>query len=113
MIKQAGFLAALLAVAPAWADHGAPVAGQPLIIDVRTEAEYRESHVREALNIPYDQIAGRIAAVAPDRNAPIGLYCRSGRRSGIAEQALRRLGYRHVENKGSLDDMRHSGFRTD
>ncbi|MBL8250543.1 MAG: rhodanese-like domain-containing protein [Candidatus Competibacter sp.] len=113
MIKRAGFIAALLAAAPAWADHGAPVAGGPLVIDVRTEAEYRQGRVREALNIPYDQIAGRIAAVAPDRDARIDLYCRSGRRSGLAEQTLRRLGYRHVENKGGLDDMRRNGFQTD
>lgn len=113
MIKPAGCLALLLTVCPAWAEHGAPVAGQPLVIDVRTEAEYRQGHVRGALNISYDQIAGRIAAVAPDRDAPIDLYCRSGRRSGIAEQTLRGLGYRRVENRGSLDDMRHSGFRTD
>lgn len=113
MIKQAGFLAAMLAVSPAWADHGAPVAGQPLVIDVRTEAEYRQGHVRGAINIPHDQIAGRIAAVAPDRDAPIDLYCRSGRRSGIAERALRGLGYRRAENRGSLDDMRRGGFQTD
>ncbi|MGB2683277.1 MAG: rhodanese-like domain-containing protein [Candidatus Competibacter sp.] len=114
MIKPAVWLALLLTVFPVWAEHGGlPVAGQPLIIDVRTEAEYRQEHVREALNIPYDQIAERIAAVAPNRDTPIALYCRSGRRSGIAEQTLRQLGYRQAVNQGSLDDMRRGGFRTD
>ena len=106
-------LALLLWVSPVMAEHGSPVAGQPLVIDVRSEAEYRQEHVREALNIPHDEIAGRIAAVAPDRATPIALYCRSGRRSGIAEQTLRRLGYRQIENRGGLDDMRRDGYRTD
>lgn len=106
-------LALLLWASPVMAEHGWPVAGQPLVIDVRTEAEYRQEHVREALNIPYDEIAGRIAAVAPDRATPITLYCRSGRRSGIAEQTLRRLGYRQIENRGGLDDMRRGGYRID
>ena len=114
MMKQAGFLAALLWVVPALADQsGPPVAGQPLVVDVRTEGEYRQGHVREAVNIPYDQIAQRIAAFAPDRDARIVLYCLSGRRAGIAEQALRQLGYDRIENKGSLGDMRRAGYRTD
>ena len=60
-----------------------------------------------------DEIAGRIAAVAPDRDRRIVLYCRSGRRSGIAEQALRQMGYRQVENKGGLNDMLQNGYQTD
>ena len=114
MIKQAGFISVLLLAVPALADHGGlPRPGEPVVIDVRTGGEYRQGHVREAVNIPYDEIAQRIAAFAPDRDARIVLYCRSGRRSGIAEQTLRQLGYGRIENKGSLDDMRREGYRTD
>lgn len=99
----------------AQADHGGgpPAPGQPLIIDVRTRDEYRQEHVRQAVNIPYDEIADRIAAFAPDRDARIVLYCRSGRRSGVAEQTLRQLGYRQIENRGGLNDMQRNGYRTD
>lgn len=45
-----------------------------------------------------------------DRTAPLVLYCRSGRRSGVAEQTLRRMGYRQIENKGGLGDMQRSGY---
>ena len=97
----------------ALADHGGPPApGQPLVIDVRTLGEYQAAHVREAVNIPYDEIAGRIAAFVPNRDARIVLYCRSGRRSGIAEQTLRKLGYQQVVNGGGLDNMLHNGYRT-
>ncbi len=98
---------------PAFADHGGPPpSGQPLIIDVRTTNEYQQGHVRQSVNIPYNEIAQQIAHVAMDRDTRIVLYCRSGRRSGIAEQTLRQLGYRQVENRGGLHDMQRSGYRT-
>ena len=114
MNKQTWFLATLLFVVPAWADHGSPpVPGEPLVIDVRTAGEYQQAHVRQAINIPYDEIANRIAVFAPEHDARIVLYCRSGRRSGIAEQTLRQMGYSRIENRGSLNDMLRGGYRTD
>ncbi len=113
MHQWTGLLAGLLFSVPALADHGGPPAsGEPLIIDVRTLDEYQREHVRTALNIPYNEIVNRIAAVAPDRNSRIVLYCRSGNRSSIAEQALRQIGYRQIENKGGLGDMLRSGYQT-
>ena len=113
-LNAAGFLAAILACSVVLAETGgAPVAVQPLVIDVRTASEYQQAHIRQAVNVPFDQIADRIAALAPDREARIVLYCRSGRRSGIAEQTLRQLGYRQVENHGGLDDMRRNGYPAD
>ena len=114
MNKQTWLLAALLFVVPAWADHGGPpVPDQPLVIDVRTAGEYQQAHVRQAINIPYDEIANRIAVFAPEHDTRIVLYCRSGRRSGIAEQTLRQMGYSRIENRGSLNDMLRGGYRTD
>lgn len=111
-LKLAAML--LLFSTPVQADHGSLSApGQPLIIDVRTATEYQQEHIQESINIPYDEIAGRIAAFAPERDVRIVLYCRSGRRSGLAEQTLRQLGYRQIENRGGLNDMQRSGYRTD
>ncbi|MEZ5585346.1 MAG: rhodanese-like domain-containing protein [Candidatus Competibacteraceae bacterium] len=114
MKKIVGLLATLLFSVTALADHGgAPTPGQPLVIDVRTVGEYQDEHVRKAINIPYDEIAARINAFAPDIDTAIVLYCRSGRRAGIAEQTLRQMGYQHVKNQGGLHDMVHEGYRTD
>jgi phage shock protein E len=80
-----------------------PVGGRYLI-DVRTEKEWNEGHIDGATLIPHEQIADRIAGVIADKNAPIGLYCRSGRRSGIALEALRGMGYTNVVNLGGFEE---------
>jgi phage shock protein E len=84
-----------------------PVAGwasDALWIDVRTAEEYAASHVPDAVNIPYEEITGRIEEVTTDKNALIYLYCRSGRRSGIARDALVKAGFSNVVNVGGLDE---------
>lgn len=79
-------------------------AAKPLLIDVRTESEWRDGHLEGAILIPYDRIGETIVNAAPDRKTKINLYCRSGRRSGIALDVLKRLGYEDVNNLGSVKD---------
>lgn len=75
-------------------------------IDVRTAEEFAAGHVPGAINIPHERIASGITRLELDKNQPIYLYCRSGRRAGIAMDDLRELGYRQVENIGGLEDAR-------
>jgi phage shock protein E len=97
------FISRLIAAALA-ASCCLPVfAAGPVIIDVRTPEEYAQRHIDGALNLPHDTISARIADAVPDKNTPIILYCRSGRRSGIALDILKGMGYSKVENYGSLD----------
>lgn len=76
-----------------------------LIIDVRTPAEYREGHIKGAVNIPYDQIRSRISELGNDKNRDIVLYCRSGRRSGIAKKILEKIGFKNVLNAGGYKSI--------
>lgn len=76
------------------------------VIDVRTEGEWRAGHIKDAILIPYDQIGARISEVTTNKSASIAVYCRSGRRSGIALKSLQELGYVNVENLGSIQDAR-------
>lgn len=62
------------------------------VIDVRTPEEFALGHVPGAVNIPFEQVASRVAEVG-DPSKPVVLYCRSGRRSGIAARALQDLGF--------------------
>jgi phage shock protein E len=77
---------------------------KPLIIDVRTAAEWNDGHIEGAIRIPYDMIGEKIGTVAKDKSMKIYVYCRSGRRSKIAKENLEKLGYKDVVNLGSLED---------
>ncbi|WP_306518247.1 rhodanese-like domain-containing protein [Rheinheimera sp.] len=75
-------------------------------IDVRTAEEYNAGHLQGAVHIPHEQIADKIAAVTADKNAVIYLYCRSGRRSGLALESLQALGYSKVVNAGGYEALK-------
>jgi phage shock protein E len=96
LLRSIVLLAALALSAPAWA-------GDTTWIDVRTAEEFSLKHVPDALNIPYDQIGARIADVALAKDAVINLYCRTGRRAGLAKETLESLGYTRVVNIGDLN----------
>ncbi len=77
-----------------------------VVIDVRTPAEFAAGHVEGAINIPYEQIGEKIRAVpGASKDQPILLYCRSGRRSSIAKEALEKQGYRRVLDGGGMTDL--------
>jgi len=75
-----------------------------LVIDVRTEAEWNNGHLKGAILIPYNRIGEKIGEVVADKSQRIYLYCRTGRRTQIAKETLEKLGYRDVVNLGSLED---------
>ncbi|MCG3150195.1 MAG: Thiosulfate sulfurtransferase GlpE [Verrucomicrobiae bacterium] len=72
-----------------------------LLVDVRSAGEFNSQHVPGAINFSYDKIGSLLPAKESDKSKTILLYCRSGRRSGIAEKRLRELGYTNVFNLGS------------
>ena len=74
-------------------------------IDVRSPEEFAEGHLEDAINIPHDQIVAKITEISADKNAPLNLYCRSGRRAENALQELRKLGYTNVINHGGYQEL--------
>ncbi len=75
-----------------------------IIIDARTEEEFAEGHIENAILIPEYEIAQRAEKELPDKNALILVYCRSGRRSKIASEELVKLGYTNVKEFGGIID---------
>ena len=95
-------MALFVGSATAWAQPGADA----FIIDTRSPAEYEAGHVDEAVLIPYDAIEAGIVKITEDKNAPIYLYCGSGRRAEIARERLVHRGYTNVTNLGGLEEAR-------
>ena len=68
----------------------------PFVLDVRAPEEFVTGHVPGAVNIPYDQVAARLAEVPKDKD--VVLYCRSGRRAGMAAEVLAAQGYTRLKH---------------
>jgi rhodanese-related sulfurtransferase len=107
-VRHALALAALLALVtapPALAGDDATIAPQALVerlawgdrslvvLDVRTAEEFAAGHVVGARNIPHTEIAARLAELGDARERDVVVYCRSGRRSELALDALREAGF--------------------
>ena len=75
-----------------------------VIIDARTEDEFTEGHIENAILIPEYEIKDRAQKELPDKEQLILVYCRSGRRSKIASEELVKLGYTNVKEFGGIID---------
>ena len=75
-----------------------------IILDVREQDEYDAGHIPGAILIPYTQIAEKAEEVLTDKDQLILVYCRSGRRSKIAAEALVELGYTNIKEFGGIID---------
>lgn len=75
-----------------------------IILDVRTQEEYDEGHIPGAILIPNTEIETRAEAALPDKDQLILVYCRSGRRSKLAAEALAELGYTNIKEFGGILD---------
>lgn len=77
------------------------VAEGALLLDVRTPEEFASGHIEGAVNIPVQELEGRMAELEPKDRA-IVVYCRSGARSSQAESMLEGAGYGKVHNLGPM-----------
>ena len=78
---------------------------QAMLLDVRTEQEYRQGHIPGSRNIPLHNIEN-IVAMTHSKHVPLFVYCYSGTRSRRAVQELHHLGYRNVKNLGGISAYR-------
>ena len=78
-----------------------------LLIDVRTHEEFEERSAPGAVNIQLDDILAGDLGVLEEmpKDTPLHLYCRSGSRSGTAQEGLDSFGFTDVANLGGLDDV--------
>jgi rhodanese-related sulfurtransferase len=72
----------------------------PVLVDVRTPGEYASGHVAGAVNIPVDELAGRLQELEQFRQGDVYLICRSGGRSARAAASLTASGFDTVNVEG-------------
>ena len=75
-----------------------------IILDVRTQEEYDQGHIPGAIVISHDEIEEKAEEVLTDKKQLILVYCRSGRRSKLAAEALVELGYTNIKEFGGIID---------
>ncbi|MDD3242923.1 MAG: rhodanese-like domain-containing protein [Eubacteriales bacterium] len=81
-----------------WMDEGRTYT----LVDVRTQEEYDQGYIPGAVLIPDSELIARAPEKLPDQTATIVVYCRSGRRSAAAAQALVEAGYTNVYDLGGI-----------
>ena len=75
-----------------------------VILGVRTQEEYDQGHIPGAIVISHEEIMEKTEEVLTNKDQLILVYCRSGRRSKIAAEALVELGYTNVKEFGGIID---------
>ena len=85
--------------------------GEPVVVDVREQAEWDEGHIPGAVHVPRGHLESRIERLAPDPSRPVVIYCSAGNRSAFAAKTLSELGYEDVVSlAGGFTDWKRNGF---
>ena len=84
----------------------------PVLVDVREQHEYEESHIPGAIHVPRGHLESRIEGKVGDKSSPVVLYCASGQRSALAAHTLQSLlGYDDVASMtGGITLWKDRGF---
>jgi phage shock protein E len=78
-----------------------------LVLDVRSAEEVAETRLlADAVHVPHHDTDSLIAAIGPDPDRPVVLYCATGSRTSIAIDMLRDAGYNRLVNAGGYDDLK-------
>ena len=82
-----------------------------ILVDVRSDEEWRIAHIPGALHIPMSQVEERLPELAPDRSRPIITFCATGNRSLRILPTVDALGYEDsVSMAGGIVAWRELGF---
>ena len=87
---------------------------EPLLIDVRDFDEYSESHLDGAVNIPLDELVGRVSELPEDRQAQILTVCNRGNLSVSGVLLLTSLGFENARSiNGGIGAWQEMGYPTE
>lgn len=75
-----------------------------LVIDVRPEEEYKEGHVKFAINMPLDTFEENLADIEDLKDFDIATICNTGKKSSEAADILVKNGFKNVYNAEGVKD---------
>lgn len=75
-----------------------------IILDVRSNTEYLNGHIKDSINIPVDTLRNNLFKLK-DKNQPIITCCASGMRSASAKSILKSSGFTKVYNGGGWSSL--------
>lgn len=74
-----------------------------IILDVRSESEYKEGHISNSILIPVSELESKAENLLKEKEQTILIYCRSGNRSAKAAEILSKLGYTNIYDFGGIN----------
>lgn len=81
----------------------------PLLLDVRTEGEYRDGHIPGAVNISVFSFRERFEELDPPKDRPVVVICEHGPRASFAGFMLKSAGYEQVFNlEGAMTEWKRN-----
>jgi rhodanese-related sulfurtransferase len=83
----------------------------PQLLDVRTEQEWNQGHIKNTLNVPIGALKAQIKVLPFDKSQPVYAICRSAHRSIPAVRLLQLAGYKDVKQlEGGMTAWERRGF---
>ena len=77
-----------------------------LILDVRTVGEFRSGHIKNAKNIPVQELSSQLKNLDTYKDDDIIVYCASGGRSSSAANILSKNGFNKVYDLGGIGNYK-------
>lgn len=85
---------------------------QLVLVDVRSPEEFAEGHVPGAVNLPHDAVTDYLHLLQGQQQRHLVLYCRSGRRAGLAAAQLQQQGFQQISLlEGDMPGWQEQGFQ--
>lgn len=82
------------------------------LIDVRTAQEFKEGHIKGAINIDYYKSDFKQLLAKLDKSKPIAVYCTVGGRSGAGAKIVQQLGFKEVYDlEGGIVLWQRNGYK--
>lgn len=82
----------------------------PLLLDVRTPAEFADGHVPGARNVPLADLKSRLGELADHKDGEVYVICHSGNRSQSAARQLLAAGYKPVDVLGGTNAWKSAWY---